>query len=94
MWTAGGAPLYTGVGNQQEVAMVSDGVGAEAIVNIDVFDVTGRLVRATTSRESAGAQRFGFDGRDHAGRMLPSGVYFYRVKANGETITRKMVIAR
>jgi hypothetical protein len=35
-----------------------------------------------------------FDGRDDAGRLLPSGVYFYRVHANGTTVSRKMVIAR
>lgn len=67
---------------------------AEAPVSIDVFDVAGRLVRATASHESAGARRFVFDGRDHAGRLLASGVYFYRIRANGATITRKMVIAR
>jgi hypothetical protein len=28
------------------------------------------------------------------GAALPSGVYFYRVHAGAETVTRKMVIAR
>jgi hypothetical protein len=35
-----------------------------------------------------------FDGHDDAGRLLPSGVYFYRVHAGAETVTEKMVIAR
>ncbi len=60
-------------------------------VRIDVFDVTGRRVR---EMKLAGSQRVQFDGRDNAGRLLASGIYFCRVQADRETITRKMVIAR
>jgi hypothetical protein len=64
-------------------------------VEIDVFDVAGRSVRSErTSQLAAGWREIAFDGRNDAGRLLTSGVYFYRVKAAGETITRKMVIAR
>jgi len=35
-----------------------------------------------------------FNGAGDDGRHLPSGVYFYRVSANGATTTQKMVIAR
>jgi hypothetical protein len=64
-------------------------------VEIDVFDVAGRRVGGErTPALAAGWREIAFDARDTAGRALPSGVYFYRVKAAGETITRKMVIAR
>ena len=64
-------------------------------VQFDVFDVTGRRVRsAHAQHEAVGSRELTFDGRDDTGRLLPSGVYFYRVKAAGQTITRKMVIAR
>jgi hypothetical protein len=62
-----------------------------AAVRIDVFDVTGRRVR---EMKLAGSQRVQFDGRDNAGRLLASGIYFCRVQSDRETITRKMVIAR
>jgi hypothetical protein len=42
----------------------------------------------------AGWQRVPFSGDDASGRALASGVYFYRVDADGTTATRKMVIAR
>jgi len=45
-------------------------------------------------RVSAGSKTMSFDGRDERGRLLASGVYFYRVSANGTTVTKKMVIAR
>ncbi len=64
-------------------------------VQIDVFDVSGRRVRSFVAAGlGSGWQRIGFSGVDDAGRPLASGVYFYRVRAAGETATRKMVIAR
>jgi hypothetical protein len=64
-------------------------------VEIDVFDVSGRPVRSErTVPLAAGWREIPFDTRDDAGRLLPSGVYFYRVRASGQTINRKMVIAR
>lgn len=64
-------------------------------IAVEVYDVTGtRVWDETFESAPRGPRRFSFDGRDDAGRLLPSGVYFYRVKAAGETVTRKMVIAR
>ena len=61
--------------------------------SIDVFDIAGRCVRKESVRVGAGWQNLRFDARDSRG-ALPSGVYFYRVSAGGESRTRKLVIAR
>ncbi|MDH4038151.1 MAG: T9SS type A sorting domain-containing protein [Candidatus Krumholzibacteria bacterium] len=66
---------------------------APSRLRLEVFDVAGRRVRAMTLGEGT-LRRVAFDGRDNAGRLLPSGIYFCRVEAAGETIARKMVIAR
>jgi FlgD Ig-like domain len=67
----------------------------DADVKVDVFDVAGRRVRQLDlGRIRAGSRPMSFDGRDDEGRLLPSGVYFCRVRAGGQTLTRKMVIAR
>ncbi len=64
-------------------------------VRVEVFDVAGRRVRAiVVGRLQAGESRLVFDGMDDAAHALPSGVYFYRVHAGSETVTRKMVIDR
>jgi hypothetical protein len=63
-------------------------------IDVEVYDVAGRRVRAQSFARGEGLQWLPFDGRDEAGRLLPSGVYFYRVSANGQTVTSKMVIAR
>jgi hypothetical protein len=71
------------------------GLPAQADVRVDVFDVAGRRVASRdVGRRSAGWQSVRFDGRDDAGRQLPSGVYFYRIRAGSETLTRKMVLHR
>ncbi|HEU4363984.1 MAG TPA: T9SS type A sorting domain-containing protein [Candidatus Krumholzibacteria bacterium] len=67
----------------------------ESVVEIRVYDVRGRLVRrAPHGTLHAGSHRLQFDGRDDAGEFLPSGVYFFRVTANGNSTARKIVIAR
>jgi len=71
------------------------GLPSASDVTIDVFDVAGRRVRALEVKGAkAGWNRVPFAGRDDRDRPLASGVYFYRVKAAGATITKKMVIAR
>jgi hypothetical protein len=65
-----------------------------AHVELNVYDVTGRLVRVLAgghmgSPLPAGAHSFVFDGSD-----LPSGIYFARMDAGGEVRTKKMVLLK
>jgi len=70
-------------------------LSTDADVVVDVYDVAGRRVRhVELGRMSAGSSVMRFNGAGDDGRHLPSGVYFYRVSANGATTTQKMVIAR
>ena len=69
-------------------------MAAPSDVRVGVFDVAGRRVREMTLPASAGSQRVEFDGRDDSGKLLASGVYFCRIEARGESVTRKMVITR
>ena len=64
-------------------------------VELEVYDVAGRRVAARSlGTKAAGWQHIAIEAKDDAGRLLPSGVYFYRIHAVGETLTRKMVVAR
>jgi hypothetical protein len=42
----------------------------------------------------AGQNRVVWDGRDHEGHKLSSGVYFYRLESGTETATRKVLLLR
>jgi hypothetical protein len=64
-------------------------------VVLRVYDIAGRRVfEKRVGALPAGWRSIRFDGRDGDGRLLPSGVYPYRLSAAGETQTRKMVITR
>ncbi len=67
----------------------------DADVTVDVFDAAGRRVRKIhLGHVGAGSRRLAFDALDDHGRLLASGVYFYRVRGGGAIVTRKMVIVR
>jgi hypothetical protein len=71
------------------------GLRTASDIHVDIYDVLGRRVNTLEVKQaSAGWQRVPFSGHDMNGRALASGVYFYRVYADGTTVTSKMVIAR
>lgn len=67
-----------------------------AIVTLAVFDVSGRHVRTLLRNASkpVGVFEVEWDGTDGSGRPVASGVYFYRLTAGSETLTRKAVLLK
>ena len=71
-------------------------VARPGMVQLSVYDVTGRLVRNLVAREYPRPLRDSvvWDGRNEQGKQVPSGVYFYRIDAEGYTATRKMLLLK
>ncbi len=64
-------------------------------VELAVYDVTGRRVRELVrGRREAGRHELQWDARDDAGRPVPSGVYFFRLRAAGIVHSRPVVLTR
>jgi hypothetical protein len=65
-------------------------------VEIDVFDVSGRLVKTLVRSDLAsGVHSAVWDGRDDGGRTLSSGQYYARVRIGAETVaTCKMMLMK
>ncbi|MCK4413413.1 MAG: PKD domain-containing protein [Candidatus Eisenbacteria sp.] len=65
-------------------------------VTIEILDITGRAVRTLVdgAREPAGHRQILWDGRDHRGQALPSGVYFCRIHAGPYRETRRLIRSR
>ena len=64
-----------------------------AKVSLRVFDLSGSLVRTVVHAwREPGVYSEIWDGRADDGRVLPSGVYFYRLEAGDFVVTRKMVL--
>jgi hypothetical protein len=70
-------------------------VPQRADVRLAVYDVQGRAVRqlAAGTRE-AGRYDVTWNGRDAQGNRVAAGVYFYRLTAGEETLTRKMTVLK
>lgn len=64
-------------------------------VDVGLYDLRGRRVRTLVSaNRTAGPHSERWDGRDDAGRELPSGVYVARLVAAGRQTSAKLLLAR
>jgi len=61
-------------------------------VQLEVMDVAGRLVRVLENRVlPAGGHIATWDGRDAHGHSVAAGTYFYRLRSEGQELSRKMI---
>jgi hypothetical protein len=64
-----------------------------AQVELSVYSLNGRKVRTLENRKlDAGRFDYRWDGRDDAGRPLPSGLYFIRLRAGETTLSNKVLM--
>ena len=64
-------------------------------VALEVFDLRGRKVQTLVSENmSAGRHAVLWNGTDHSGRQVSSGTYFYRLQADGKSMTSKMLLLK
>ena len=69
---------------------------ATARVTLKVYSIAGRLVRELLDGETQvpGPYRISWDGKDERGRRVTSGVYCYKLEADGEAATSRMVLLK
>ena len=70
-----------------------------AFVQLQVFNSLGQKVKVLMSNvQSQGEHKVVWDGRNQAGELVPSGIYFYKIHVQGMNNTftnvRKMVLAK
>jgi N-acetylneuraminic acid mutarotase len=64
-------------------------------VVVKIFNLFGQEVRTLVDeKQAAGFHQVRWDGKDHEGRSMASGVYFYQLIANDFVDTRKMSLTR
>jgi len=66
-----------------------------AYVTLEIYNLLGQRVRTLVDGvREAGSHSALWDGRDDSGRVLPSGVYLYWLRAGGLVQARKMLLLR
>ena len=64
-------------------------------VRLEVYNLRGALVRTLLDDLlPQGYHSVIWDGNNRLGRALPSGVYFYRLRAGNQVLTRKMILLK
>jgi hypothetical protein len=65
-------------------------------LNLSVYDIKGRLVRSLVKGEMRreGYHSVSWNGTDSLGRVVGSGVYFYKITVDGYSATRKMLLIK
>jgi hypothetical protein len=70
-------------------------IPVRSMVNLSVFDVSGRLIRTLVNEyNEPGFRAVHWDGRDGRGIEAASGIYFYRLQTGSYTATKRMVLLR
>jgi hypothetical protein len=74
---------------------VSFELPADAMVSLDVYDASGRLIRTLVAGwRTAGVHNTTWRGGDDKGRAMSSGVYFSCLTVDGARDVRKMILLR
>ena len=77
------------------VTQISYSLAHDAHVRIDVFNITGQLVKTLVDGHvEAGEHTIIWDSKDGHGDGVASGIYFYKIKADQFTATKKMVLLK
>lgn len=75
--------------------LISWSLEREGPVTVTVFDLGGRRLRTLEQGVLApGRHAVAWDGTDENGAHQPSGMYLYRLQADGRSLTRKMMLLK
>lgn len=64
-------------------------------VEIDIYNIKGQKVRSLLNEpKAAGEHNIAWDGKDGSGRLMGSGVYYYRMRTGSYVSSRKMILMK
>ena len=74
---------------------ISFSIPNDGKVNLEVFNAKGQKVKTLVNeRKTAGSHSIVWNGTDSRGNTLNSGVYFYKIKSDRFTSTKKMILLK
>jgi hypothetical protein len=79
----------------KRTSQIAYSVATQGHVTLNIFDVTGRLVRTLADgNDAAGEHSVTWNGQDDTGRDMPSGVYITEITSSSGTATGRVVLTR
>jgi minor extracellular serine protease Vpr len=78
--------------NAQTRLTIQWGERFSSAANLEIRDISGRLVRELEVPHSPGTVQLNWDGRDNLGIRLPSGLYIAHLKCDRITLTKKLTL--
>lgn len=76
-------------------ATIAFGLPNQKHVKLVVYDITGRAIITLLNKQlPAGYHKIQWDLRDRNGKKVKSGVYFYMLKTDDFTCTKKLVVVK
>nr|MBC8179611.1 T9SS type A sorting domain-containing protein [candidate division KSB1 bacterium] len=77
------------------ITRIKYGLPNAAQVKISIYNLLGQYVRTLTEgMKESGYHEIIWDGKNEAGQLVSSGLYFYRIKANAFVETKKLLLVR
>lgn len=74
---------------------ISFNLPENGLTSLNIYNLKGQLVRSLINQDmTAGKKSVVWNGTDNSGRLVSSGLYFYRVNNAGKSITRKMLLSK
>lgn len=71
-------------------------LGSDELVSLNIYDIQGRIVKSLINNAytTAGYHQITWDGKNSLGTQLPTGMYFYKLTSNYQTVIKKMVMMK
>ncbi len=71
-------------------------LGKASKVNLTIYNALGQVVKVLVNNDDqvAGSHQVQWNGRDNVGNMVASGVYLYKLQADDNTQTKKMLLLK
>ena len=68
---------------------------SNADINLTIYNINGEVIsNLTKENQQAGHHQFVWTGKDYKGQLMPSGLYFYRLKAGDFIKTKRMILLK
>ncbi|GAB4174148.1 MAG: hypothetical protein Kow00108_09030 [Calditrichia bacterium] len=64
-------------------------------VSLKIYNIEGKLIKTLVNEVlPAGVNKIHWNGTDETGKVVSSGVYFYQLRINGKSVTKKMMFVK